>query len=53
MFSNKNVFHIEKIEKIMQLEDYVDIQGKNIAMEIIINNNTNFYYKGYILIVFV
>ena len=37
-FVNKEKFYIEKIEKIMMLEDYVKIPAKNIAMEIIMNN---------------
>lgn len=37
-YSNKTTFHIEKIFKIMMLEDYVDIPGKHIAMEIILKN---------------
>ena len=39
VYSNKKEFHIEKIEKIMQLEEYVDIPGNHIAMEIILNNS--------------
>ena len=37
-YSNKSKFYLEKIEKIMMLEDYVDIPAKNIAMEIIMRN---------------
>ena len=34
-YSNKRKFAIGKVEKIMQLENYVGIPGKNILMEII------------------
>ena len=37
-YSNKRKFALDKIEKVMQLENYVDIPAKNIAMEIILKN---------------
>ena len=40
-YSNKSKFYLEKIDKIMMLEDYVDIPAKNIALEIIVNNQNS------------
>ena len=39
VFVNKDKFYIEKVEKIMMLEDYVTVPAKHIAIEIILNNN--------------
>ena len=38
-YSNKKEFDVQKIEKILEMENYKDIDGKNIAMEIILNNS--------------
>ena len=36
---NKTNFAIDKVEQIMQLDDYTEIPAKHLAMEIIIKNN--------------